>query len=124
MGQPATFTRYGLRNNVVGTLNASGALLGMRITNNNASALWIIRQVSLICSPLSTGLRPGGVTCVVTPPTGVVDTSYFAGTGDTMGGDPAFYCYSGEYLNLDWSSGAFAAGLQAIATYYYDEVIL
>lgn len=95
------------------TLSALGAGVG-QIVNNNSSQLWVIIQLSLITAPTK-----AGCTCVVTPPTGIVDTSYFAGTGDVAGDEPHFL-YHGDSLNLIWTGGP--PGGQGIATYYYYEV--
>lgn len=108
-------TTYGLRRNVVADLDASGNGES-RIENFNAGALWIVRQISVLCSPVTSG----GI-CRVTPPTGIVDTSYFAGTGDVAGGDPPIYLYTGDFIKLTWEDGP-ASG-QGICTYYFDEVI-
>lgn len=110
------FTHYGLRQNVTVQLDASGAGES-RIDNNNASTLWVVRQLSVITAP-----QRAGATCTVTLPTGIVDTAYFAGTGDVAGGDPPIYLRSGEFLRLTWANGP--ANGTGIATYYYDEVIM
>lgn len=101
------------RGDNVTTLNASGAGSNT-ITNNNSARVMVIVQLSLITSPTI-----DGCTCVVTPPTGVVDTSYFAGTGDVAGDEPHFL-FASDFLKLDWTSGP-ASG-QGIATYYFYEV--
>jgi len=100
------------RDNNVTRLSAAGAGVG-RIQNSNSASVWIIGMLSVITSPTSSGC-----TCVVTPPTGIVDTSYFAGTGDTAQG--MYVLMSGDYLDLTWSGGP-ASG-QGIATYIYQEL--
>jgi hypothetical protein len=109
---PNAVWRY--ENNVT-PLNAAGNGSG-EIRNNNAATMMVIVQLSVITAPTSSGC-----TCVVTPPTGIVDTSYFAGTGDVAGGEPHFLM-PGDSLKLTWSSGP--ANGQGIATYYYWEVRL
>jgi hypothetical protein len=49
---------------------------------------------------------------------GIVDTSYFAGTGDTTEGE--YYLEPGDYLELTWTSGP--ANGTGLATYFYEEV--
>ena len=97
------------------TLDANGAGT-VQIQNNNSAMLWIVRQLSLITSPTSSA------TCVVTTPTGIVDTAYFAGTGDVAGGEPPIYLQPADYLLLTWALGP-ANGL-GLCTCYLDEVPL
>lgn len=115
MTLPVGSTTFGLRRNVVANLDASGNGES-RIENLNAGVLWIVRQISVICRPTASG-----TTCTVTPPTGIIDTSYFAGTGDVAAGDPPIYLYSGDFILLTWADGP-ASG-QGVCTYYYDEVV-
>lgn len=107
------FTNYGLRGNTTASLDASGNGQSF-IQNMNAGSLWLVRQVSVITSP-----EAAGATCTLTPPTGIIDTSYFAGTGDTAQG--VYYLHSGDFIKLTWRNGP--PNGQGIATYYYDEVI-
>lgn len=93
------------------TLNASGAGT-IQITNNNSFMVWKITQLSVISVPTSAAV------CVVSPPTGIVDTAYFAGTGDTAGGDP-YWLHAGDFLELEWSSGP-ANGVGLCTIYYYE----
>ncbi len=102
------------RKDSVATLNASGNGSSV-IRNDNAASILIIRQISVISVPTASGC-----TCTAAPPTGVIDTAYFAGTGDVFGGEPAHYLYSGDYITLTWTKGA--PNGQGIATYYYDEI--
>lgn len=102
----------GLRNDHVTPLNASGAGTS-RLANNNAAALWIIYQISFITSPTSSAI------CTIKPPTGVIDTGYFAGTGDKAIG--AYFLRGGEFIEFVWSGGP-ASG-SGIATYFYDEIL-
>lgn len=93
-------------------LNSSGAGVG-QIRNTNSTATWVIRQLALITSPTSSAsctVKPAGI--------GIVDTSYFAGTGDTTEGE--YYLEPGDYLELNWASGP--ANGTGIATYFYEEV--
>lgn len=94
------------------TLTASGAG-SVQIQNNNSAMLWTVRQLSLITSPTSQAV------CVITTPTGIVDTAYFAGTGDVAGGDPPIYLQPADYLTLTWSLGP-ANGV-GLCTCYLDE---
>lgn len=109
-------TTYGVRADAPAQLDATGSGKAL-IQNNNSAALWIVRQISLITAPVTSG-----TTCTVRPPTGIVDTSYFAGTGDVAGGDPPIYLRSGEYIELEWENGP--ANGTGVCTYFYDEVIL
>lgn len=111
----APFTTYGLRRDASVNLNASGAGQGV-IRNDNSAALWIVRQISVIANPTRSG-----TTVVTRTPNGIVDTSYFAGTGDVAGGDPPIYLRSGEAITLDWTSGPPSGVGQC--TFYYDEII-
>lgn len=104
-----------VRKNLAIRLNASGNGTD-RIVNNNSARLWVVVQLSIITSPTSSGC-----TCVVTPPTGIMDTSYFAGTGDVAGGEPEFL-YEGDYLELAFANGP--ANGTGIATYTYYELAL
>jgi hypothetical protein len=92
-------------------LDSSGAGTD-QITNPNSAALWVIQSLSLITVPTS------NAQCVLTPPTGVINTSYFAGTGDLAEGP--HFLYHGDQINLAWSSGP--ANGQGICTYEYYEV--
>lgn len=103
-----------LRRNAIAELNASGVGESF-ITNNNAGKLWIVRQISLITNP-----ETAGCTCTVRFPTGILDTSYLAGTGDVAGGDPPVYLYSGDFLKLVWAAGPVNG--QGICTFIFDEV--
>jgi hypothetical protein len=93
-------------------LSATGAGVGT-IRNDNSAVIVVIYQLSVITSPTSSG-----ATCTVTPPTGIVDTSYFAGTGDVAQG--VYYLEHSDFLTLTWASGP--ANGQGIATYFFDEV--
>lgn len=103
--------------NVTGTFDANGASQE-RIVNGLSSVLWIVAQLSVVCQP-----KQSGPTCSLYQ-NGVyfIDTSYFAGTGDTAGGDPETYLFGGDYILLDWSGGT--PGGQWVCTYYYREVPL
>jgi len=105
--------RYGLRNNVVTNLNASGDGSD-QIRNNNAAVLWVVVQVSVITVPTSTA------TATLKPPTGIIDTSYFAGTGDSAVG--AYILLPGDYVEITYDGGP--ANGQGTATYIYHEVDL
>jgi len=94
--------------------NASGAGSN-QIQNNNNAALWKISQLSVITSPQQSGVR-----CVITPPTGIVDTSYFAGTGDSTIGE-AYYLEPSDFLQLTWTNGP--PGGQGICTFFYEELL-
>lgn len=107
-------TALNQKRNFITDLSAAGGGVG-QIANNNAAKLWVVRQISLISNPTSSG-----ATCTVKWPIGIVDTSYFAGTGDVAGGDPPIYLYSGEYLELVWEGGP--ANGQGIASVIFDEV--
>lgn len=100
----------------VATLNSSGAGTG-RIQNNNAAVLWVLFQVSVVSSPNQSS---GNCQCRLTPPTGVIDTSYFAGTGDTAPG--VYFLYPMDFIDHTWSGGP-ASG-RGIVTYQYLEVPL
>lgn len=108
-------TNYGKRLISIASLNSSGTGES-RIQNNNSGTLWIVRQISVITSPTASG-----TTCTLTLPAGIVDTSYFAGTGDVAGGDPPIYLHAGDFIGLVWSQGP--SGGQGIATAFYDEII-
>lgn len=95
-------------------LNASGNGSG-QIINNNSAVMWKVEQVSVVTSP-----RTSGATCELTPPTGIIDTSYFAGTGDVAGGDPPIYLTHGDYITCTFANGP--ANGQGIVTYYYEEI--
>jgi hypothetical protein len=100
--------------NIVATpLNSSGAGVGF-IRNDNAAVLLVIGQLSVITKPTSSG-----ATCTITPPIGIVDTSYFAGTGDVAWG--LYWIEPGSYLQLTWASGP-ANGV-GVCSYFGVEVI-
>lgn len=103
------------RDNLSTALSSAGAGVGT-ISNQNASMIRVIVQLSLISSPTASGCQ-----CVVAPPTGIMDTSYFAGTGDVAGDEPHFLMPS-DYITLTWSGGPVSG--QGICTYYYYEVPL
>jgi hypothetical protein len=84
-----------------------------QIRNDNAAATLVIFQLSLITTPTSSG-----ATCTVTPPIGIVDTSYFAGTGDIAWG--AWMILPDDYLTLTWANGP-ANGV-GVASYYFAEI--
>lgn len=111
----AAFTTFGLERDATITLDANGEGVAT-IVNNNAAALWIVRQISIITQPTK-----AGATCTVRKlPVGFVDTSYFAGTGDTAGDEP-LYLRGGQTIELTWAGGP--ANGQGVCTFYYDEVI-
>lgn len=117
----APHTNFGLRRDLPIPLSTSGTASD-KFVNNNSAALWVVRQISLISTNPLIG---GGLTCTVRPPTGIIDTSYFAGTGDVAGGDPPIYLRSSEYIELTWSQAtSVQAGLVGLASFFYDEVIL
>lgn len=106
----------GLSDTITATLDSGGNGTA-RISNQNSATLWIVRQVSVITSP-----RSDGCTCTLTPPIGIIDTSYFAGTGDVAGGDPPIFLRAGDFIDAIFENGP-ASGV-GIVTYYYDEVIV
>lgn len=106
---------YIKRDNNVTRLNASGAGVN-QIVNGNSSSMWKIVQLSVITAPTISGC-----TCTVAPPTGIVDTSYFAGTGDVAGGEP-HWLLPGDFLQLTWTGGPVNG--QGICTYYFAELPL
>ena len=103
------------RDNLVTPLNASGNG-NNQLQNNNSARLWVIVQISVITAP-----EAPGCTCKLSPPTGIVDTSYFAGTGDVAGGEP-YFLFSGDFVAFTWTNGP--ANGQGLATYFYYEVPL
>lgn len=92
-------------------LNASGNGTN-RVQNNNAATVWKIEQFSLITNPIGSS----ACTCVMQPTTGVIDTSYFAGTGDVAGGDPPMWIFTGDYVDFIWTGGP--ANGSGIVTYF------
>lgn len=104
------------RDNYVTPLDTAGAGTG-RIENNNSAIMLVIIQLSLVTSPRQASAN---CRCEIRPVTGFVDTSYFAGTGDSARG--VYFVYPGDVLELVWSGGP--ANGQGIATYVYVEVLL
>ena len=94
-------------------LNASGVGTG-QLVNGNSAAMWVIVSLSLITTPTSSAV------CVMTPPTGIINTSYFAGTGDQF--DGPHFLYHGDSINFAWSSGP--ANGQGLCTYEFYELPL
>lgn len=97
------------------TLNAQG-VGSVIIQNNNVAAQWRVEQVSLRTVP-----PIAGVTCMLYQNVQLIDTSYFAGTGDNAAGDPPVYLNSGEFIRADFTQGP--ANGQAIVVAYYEELI-
>lgn len=100
------------RDNNVTNLNASGSGTNI-IQNNNAATTMVVVALSVITVPAGTG----ATTCKLTPPTGIIDTSYFAGTGDVAYG--VYFLPPGDSITLTWTNGP-ASG-QGVATYQYFE---
>ena len=100
-------------NTVVANLNASGSG-SSRIANENSALMWVVIQISVLTNPTISGC-----TCRLTPPAGIIDTSYFAGTGDVAGDEPVFL-FSADFIDLTWTNGP-ANGV-GIATYVYYEL--
>lgn len=103
-----------IRQNVT-ALDGTGAGVGT-INNENSGVILVIVQLSVITSPIQTTTA---CSCRVQPPTGIMDTSYFAGTGDVAGDEP-YFLYSSDFLTLTWSGGPING--QGIASYQYYEV--
>lgn len=103
------------RNVAVAMFDAQGAGTAT-ISNQNSATIWVVVQLSLIMVPTASGGE-----CVVRYPNGIMDTAYFAGTGDQAGGEPEFL-YADDYLTLDWTAGQ--PGGQGIATFQYYELPL
>lgn len=96
------------------TLDSSGAGT-VRIQNNNVAAVWIVRQVTVRTNPAT----PGAIANLFQG-VNFVCTLYFAGQGDTAGGEPPLFLDPGEYVDAVFTGGP-ASG-QAVMTLYYDEV--
>jgi hypothetical protein len=77
--------------------------------------MWIVRQITIKTNPAQSGC-----TAQVFQNLNFVATSYFAGTGDTAGGEPPMYLDPGEYIDVVFTGGP-ASG-QGVVTLYYDEV--
>lgn len=99
------------RANLVTALNASGAGAD-QIVNVNSAFIWVIVALSVITVPTSSA------TCTFAPPTGIINTSYFAGTGDLFEGP--HFLYHGDAINVTYASGP--ANGQGLITYEYYEV--
>lgn len=84
------------------------------IQNNNSGVIMRLDQVSVITSPTSNAFAQ------LRPPTGFIDTSYVAGTGDTTEGPP-IYLFPGDALIVDWTDGP--AGGQGQVTYHFTELM-
>lgn len=99
---------------LVTQLDANGAGID-QIQNLNAAVVMKLVQLSVISNPTSSTAQ-----CTVTYPAGgIMDTAYFAGTGDQAGGEPE-YLYNGDFVQLTWSNGP--ANGQGIATYVFYEL--
>lgn len=97
----------------VATFDVNGNTFN-QIQNQNSAVIMRLDQVSLITAPESNAIAK------LKPPTGFVDTSYVAGTGDTTEGPP-IYLFPGDFLVVDWTGGI--AGAQAIVTYFFTEMM-
>lgn len=99
------------RANLTTKLSAAGGGTD-QIINNNSAFIWVVVALSVITSPTSAAV------CVFTPPTGIINTSYFAGTGDLFEGP--HFLYHGDSINVAYSGGP--ANGQGLITYEYYEV--
>lgn len=109
-----SIVNYGLDGTLVTDLDANGDGVGT-LYNNNSGVMMVIFGLAVITNPVISGC-----TCIVTPPIGVVDTSYFAGTGDVAQG--IYYLRAGSFLKLTWDNGPHNG--KGIATYFYHEVLV
>lgn len=89
----------------------------VRISNQNSTTLWIVRQISVLVSP-----AVDGPICRLTLAIGIIDTAYFAGRGDSAGGDPPIYLRPGDFIDASFEQ--VPIGSTGFVTYYYDEVPL
>ncbi len=109
--QPQYLTK-GRRQLVIAEIDVSTLAGTAQFVNNNSAVRYVVRGISLRTSP-----KTSGTTCDVYLVLDYIDTSYFAGTGDTASGEN--YVNPGEYIQFDWTSGP--SGGQGLASVYYDE---
>lgn len=107
----------GLPDTITATLDSNGTGTA-RISNQNSAVLWVVRQISVVTNPRVSS----GCSATLTLPVGIIDTTYFAGTGAAAGGDPPIYLRSGDFIDVTFENGP-ANGV-GIVTYFYDEIMI